>query len=179
MASESKPAAHVTLCHISDTYRKTHDPYPLNPYPRVRVQVSWGTGMGSPGKPQGYPCQSLIAAAVRAQGKIALCVASSGIASLLLEGGRTAHSTFKIPLQINDTSFCGISQQSHAYPLLCQTSIMIWDEVPMQHKYAVDAVERLGISWIITLHLVASLYCSVVILDKPFQLFLMDLDSRL
>ena len=48
----------------------------------------------------------------------------------------------------------------------------------MQHKYAVDAVERLGISWIITLHLVASLYCSVVILDglEPFQLFFKDLD---
>ena len=83
-----------------------------------------------------------IAAAVRAQGKIALCVASSGIASLLLEGGRTAHSTFKIPLQVNDTSFCSISRRHHAYPLLQQTSIIIWDEVPMQHKYAVDAVDR-------------------------------------
>ena len=50
-----------------------------------------------------------IAAAVRAQGKIALCVASSGIASLLLDGGCTAHSTFHIPLEINDTSFCNIS----------------------------------------------------------------------
>ena len=38
-----------------------------------------------------------ITAAVRSQGKIALCVASSGIASLLLEGGRTAHSTFNSP----------------------------------------------------------------------------------
>ena len=83
-----------------------------------------------------------IAAAVRAQGKIALCVASSGIASLLLEGGRTAHSTFKIPLQVNDTSFCSITRRSDAYPLLRETSIIIWDEVPMQHKYAVDAVNR-------------------------------------
>ena len=83
-----------------------------------------------------------IAAAVRAQGKIALCVASSGIASLLLEGGRTAHSTFKIPLQVNDTSFCNITRRSHAYLLLRETSIIIWDEVPMQHKYAVDAVNR-------------------------------------
>ena len=83
-----------------------------------------------------------IAAAVRAQGKITLCVASSGIASLLLEGGRTAHSTFKIPLQVDETSFCKISRRSHAYPLLRQTSIIIWDEVPMQHKYAVDAVNR-------------------------------------
>ena len=30
-----------------------------NPYPCVRVRVFWGTGAGSPGKPQGYPCQSL------------------------------------------------------------------------------------------------------------------------
>ena len=83
-----------------------------------------------------------IAAAVRAEGKIALCVASSGIASLLLEGGRTAHSTFKIPLQLNDTSTCSISRRSHAFPLLQQTSVIIWDEVPMQHKYAIDAVDR-------------------------------------
>ena len=50
-----------------------------------------------------------IAAAVRAQGKICLCVASSGIASLLLDGGRTAHSTFRIPLAVNETSTCSIT----------------------------------------------------------------------
>ena len=66
-----------------------------------------------------------IAAAVRAQGKIALCVASSGIALLLLEGGKTAHSTFKIPLQVNDTSFCNITWRSYAYPFLSETSIII------------------------------------------------------
>ena len=83
-----------------------------------------------------------IAAAVYAQGKIILCVASSGIASLLLEGGRKAHSTFKIPLQVNETSFCSISRCSHVYPLLHKTSLIIWDEVPMQHKHAVEAVNR-------------------------------------
>ena len=31
-----------------------------NPYPWWRVQVCWGKGMGSPGKPQGYLWQSLI-----------------------------------------------------------------------------------------------------------------------
>ncbi|KAG1488340.1 hypothetical protein G6F52_013961 [Rhizopus delemar] len=36
----------------------------------------------------------------RRQGKIVVCVASSGIASLLLPGGRTSHSRFKIPLNI-------------------------------------------------------------------------------
>ena len=107
-----------------------------------------------------------IAAAVRAQGKIALCVASSGIASLLLDGGRTAHSTFKIPLKVHDASFCTITQRSQAYPLLRDTSIIIWDEVPMQHKYAVEAVNRtiqdlLGNDSPFAGYL-------VVILDKPF-----------
>src|SRR5271154_3842682 len=67
-----------------------------------------------------------IAAAVRAQGKIALCVASSGIASLLLEGGRTAHSTFHIPLQVDETSMCRISKNSQLAEVIQQTSIIIW-----------------------------------------------------
>jgi hypothetical protein len=50
-----------------------------------------------------------IASAVCAKGKICLSVASSGIASLLLEGGRTAHSTFRIPLAVNDASTCNIT----------------------------------------------------------------------
>lgn len=36
--------------------------------------------------------------ALRAEGKIVLCVASTGIAALILPGGRTAHSMFKIPI---------------------------------------------------------------------------------
>jgi hypothetical protein len=83
-----------------------------------------------------------IAAAVRAQGKICLCVASSGIASLLLDGGRTAHSTFRIPLAVNETSTCNITRRSHLYSLLRDTSLIIWDEVPMQHKHAIEAVDR-------------------------------------
>lgn len=83
-----------------------------------------------------------IAAAVCAQGKVALCVASSGIATQLLDGGRTAHSTFKIPLQVDETTFCKIAQNSFLHELLKQVVIIIWDEAPMQHKYAVEAVDR-------------------------------------
>jgi PIF1-like helicase len=82
-----------------------------------------------------------IAAAVHAQGKIALCVASSGIASLLLDGGRTAHSMFKIPFELDEASTCNIIRGSHLHQLLEQTSIIIWDEVPMQHRYATDGVD--------------------------------------
>ncbi|KAF9218269.1 hypothetical protein BS17DRAFT_655803, partial [Gyrodon lividus] len=58
-----------------------------------------------------YLC-NLIAAAVCAQGKIVLCVASSGIASLLLSGGQTAHSRFKIPIPIHEASTCNIKKET-------------------------------------------------------------------
>ncbi|KAJ1275484.1 hypothetical protein BS78_05G139000 [Paspalum vaginatum] len=50
---------------------------------------------------------------VRSQGKIALVVASSGIASLLLPGGRTSHSRFKIPLDIAQNSVCNILSETN------------------------------------------------------------------
>jgi hypothetical protein len=46
-----------------------------------------------------YVCNA-IAAAVHADAKVALCVAPSAIAVLLLHGGRTAHSHLKIPIPI-------------------------------------------------------------------------------
>ncbi|KAG4043735.1 hypothetical protein PC123_g20794 [Phytophthora cactorum] len=66
-----------------------------------------------------------ILAKVRLSGKIALAVASSGIASLLLMGGRSAHSTFKIPLKLNDTSTCSIYKQSHLKGLIQKASLVI------------------------------------------------------
>ena len=52
------------------------------------------------------------------QGKIVLCVASSGIASLLLLGGRTSHSTFKIPIEIHESSMCTIPRNSDMAELI-------------------------------------------------------------
>ncbi|KAL3639082.1 hypothetical protein CASFOL_016989 [Castilleja foliolosa] len=42
----------------------------------------------------------------RSVGKIVLAVAASGIASLLLPAGRTAHSRFKIPIDLTEQSTC-------------------------------------------------------------------------
>ena len=75
-------------------------------------------------------------------GKIALAVESSGIAAELLEGGRTAHLCFKIPIPVNETSVCSISLQSSDANLLQETSLIIWDEV-MSHVHQVDCVDRL------------------------------------
>jgi hypothetical protein len=74
---------------------------------------------------------------------IVICVASSGIAALLLAGGRTAHSTFKIPINIHETSICSICKQSEYADMLCQAKLLIWDELPMQYKHCLEAVDRL------------------------------------
>ncbi|KAG5583393.1 hypothetical protein H5410_054020 [Solanum commersonii] len=51
-----------------------------------------------------------LSAAIRSKGDVVLTVASSGIASLLLPGGRTAHSRFVIPLNITEDSTCNLKQ---------------------------------------------------------------------
>lgn len=78
----------------------------------------------------------------RSHAKIVLCVASSGIASLLLSGGRTSHFRFKIPISINETSLCYIPKSGELASLLKQTTLIIWDEVPMQNKLCFEAVDR-------------------------------------
>ncbi|CAG8661536.1 18179_t:CDS:2 [Rhizophagus irregularis] len=73
-------------------------------------------------------------ATIRLHGDIAIAVASSGIAALLLSGGRTAHSRFKIPLKIDEFSTCNISRNSQLACLINAAKLFIWDEAPMMHK---------------------------------------------
>jgi len=46
---------------------------------------------------------NLLLAKLRVQKVISLAVASSGIAAILLQNGKTAHSTFKLPLDLRTT----------------------------------------------------------------------------
>ena len=50
-------------------------------------------------------------ASIRSKGDIAIACAFSGIAALLLEGGRTLHSRFKLPLEIHEGSVSNISRR--------------------------------------------------------------------
>jgi hypothetical protein len=70
-------------------------------------------------------------------------VASSGIAALLLDGGRTAHSHFKIPVQgLNSTSTCYISRDFELAALLEAAVVIVWDEVVMMHMHVFEAVNK-------------------------------------
>ncbi|MCH83073.1 ATP-dependent DNA helicase PIF1 [Trifolium medium] len=79
---------------------------------------------------------------LRSKGKIVVNVASSGIACILLPGGKTAHSQFGIPLVLTKESCCQIDKGSKKAQLLIMTNLIIWDEAPMINKWAFEAFER-------------------------------------
>ena len=73
---------------------------------------------------------------------IALACASYSIASLLLSNGHTAHSRFKIPLDWHASSTCNIKVNSHLGDVLKEAKLIIWDETPMTHRYAFEALDK-------------------------------------
>jgi len=73
---------------------------------------------------------------------IVICVTSYGIVALLLDVGQIAHSIFKLPIQINEGSICAIGKISNQEDLLRKTSLIIWDEIPMQHCHCPEVVDR-------------------------------------
>ncbi|PKC07689.1 hypothetical protein RhiirA5_376858 [Rhizophagus irregularis] len=86
-----------------------------NIYEAVMQAVALGDGcffIDGPGGTGKTFLYNTLLSTVRSSGEIAVAVASSGIAALLIIGGRTAHSRFKIPLKLNESSTCSISQGS-------------------------------------------------------------------
>jgi hypothetical protein len=97
-------------------------------------------GHGGTGKTFLY---KVICSRLRSEGTIVLCTASSGIAALLLPGGRTAHSMFKIPIDsLSPESVCCIPKNSMRADLMRAVKCIIWDEIVPQHRYAIEALDR-------------------------------------
>ena len=70
-------------------------------------------------------------------------LASTGIAAWNLEGGRTAHSMFKIPIDANADSTSDIRAQTSEAEVIRQARLIIWDEIFNVHQHTVMVVERL------------------------------------
>ncbi|XP_033131448.1 uncharacterized protein LOC103828425 [Brassica rapa] len=79
---------------------------------------------------------------LRSRKQIVLPVASSGIAALLLPNGRTAHSRFNIPLKLDEDKLCNIKPDTMMAELIEETDLIIWDEAPMTHKHAFEALDK-------------------------------------
>ncbi len=86
----------------------------------------------------------LLLAKIRQQSKIAIAVASSGIVATLLHGGRTAHSTLKLPLNLShyESPLCNISKGTEQAKVLQECELIVWDECTMSHRQALDALDR-------------------------------------
>ncbi len=110
-----------------------HDPRPVD-------KTFFVDGLGGAGKTFLYEC---LLSKVRSTSDIALSMASSGIAALLLEGGCTAHSRFKIPVAgLCGSSTCYVPLNSLQAALIRAARFIVWDEAPMAHKHVFEAVNR-------------------------------------
>ncbi|WZZ65641.1 hypothetical protein YC2023_077011 [Brassica napus] len=96
-------------------------------------------GAGGTGKTFLY--QTIISR-LRSRKQIVLPVASSGIAALLLPNGRTAHPRFNIPLKLDEDKLCNIKPGTMLAELIEETDLIIWDEAPMTHKHAFEALDK-------------------------------------
>ena len=116
-------------------------------FDQVMAKVQEGGGflfLDAPGGTGKTFLTNLILAKVRLQGHIALTVASSGIAATLLEGGKTAHSALKLPLDLAriQDPVCNISKGTGKSELLKRCKLIVWDEVTMSHKNAFNILDK-------------------------------------
>ncbi|XP_056695007.1 uncharacterized protein [Spinacia oleracea] len=82
-------------------------------------------------------------AEVRLMDKIVLATATSGIAAANIPSGRTAHSRFKIPIDIDASLACDIPKQGSLAALIQETTLIIWDEASMARKENVESLDLL------------------------------------
>ena len=78
----------------------------------------------------------------RDQRKFILCVASSGIAILLLIGSSTFHFTFKFLIKIYKSSLCAIPRNFNQAELIYIIHLVIWDKALLQYCHVYEAVDR-------------------------------------
>ncbi|KAL4583975.1 hypothetical protein LXL04_008563 [Taraxacum kok-saghyz] len=96
-------------------------------------------GPGGTGKTFLYKA---LLANIRSRGFIAIATATSGVAANNMPGGRTAHSRFKIPINLHNNSMCNIKKQSGTAQLLREAKVIIWDEASMAKRQAIEALDR-------------------------------------
>ncbi|XP_056854258.1 uncharacterized protein LOC108807656 [Raphanus sativus] len=129
---------HSDLPKMTDEQRKVYDEI-TDAVKEDKGGMFFVYGFGGTGKTFIW---RLLSAAIRSRGDIVLNVASSGIASLLLPGGRTAHSRFGIPLSPDEFSTCNMTHGTDQANLVKEASLIIWDEAPMMSKHCFESLDR-------------------------------------
>ncbi|CAL5413369.1 unnamed protein product [Camellia sinensis] len=94
-------------------------------------------GPGGTGKTFLYKA---LLAAIRSKNYIALATTTSRVATSILPRGRTAHSRFKIPIDVDTYKSCNIGKQTGLANLLRTAKLIIWDEAPMAKRQNIEAL---------------------------------------
>ncbi|XP_028055133.1 uncharacterized protein LOC114259319 [Camellia sinensis] len=84
-----------------------------------------------------------ILATIRTHNLIALATTTSRVTASLLLNGRTAHSRFKIPIDVESKICCNFSKQSSLAKPLKLTALIIWDEASMARRQSIKALDEL------------------------------------
>lgn len=81
---------------------------------------------------------------MRSNGDVVCVVGTTALSVIHYERGRTAHSTFGIPVQESDDGLQSrIDVRSRRAELLRQARLIIWEELPMAKKAVVECVDQL------------------------------------
>ena len=86
-------------------------------------------------------CENVLLSYCRANGKIALSAATSGIASTLLKNGQTAQGRFHLPILTTENCTWNVSAQSLDANLFRETQLIVWDEISMAHRHLIEALD--------------------------------------
>lgn len=143
---EEKNFDRKKLIEDHESYRATLHPeqkliyeYVITSLTRNEQVLAFVYGHGGTGKTFLW---TTIISALRSKGKIVLAVDASSVASLLLPCGRTAHSHFKIWLDLIDTSLCNINKNTQLAQLLIETTLIVWYEAPMNDRRCFESLDK-------------------------------------
>ena len=107
-------------------------------HPSEKPRAFFSDGPGGPGKTMVY---NTLIWYFQSLGHQVAPSAWTGIAATLLDGGRTCHNLFKLPVPITDTSVCQISPTSTHAAFLRSIKMFIIDEASMLPVHALRAID--------------------------------------
>jgi ATP-dependent DNA helicase PIF1 len=79
---------------------------------------------------------------LKSLGKEVIATASTGVASILLHEGRTAHSAFKVSIDVDKNSLPTIDPDSVLAKRIVKADVLIIDEISMLNKEVLHFIDR-------------------------------------
>ncbi|UYV64563.1 hypothetical protein LAZ67_3001189, partial [Cordylochernes scorpioides] len=106
----------------------------------MRPKCFFIDGPGGSGKTYLY---TTLMHSVRGMNQVVLPAATTGFAANLLQGGKTMHSLYGLPIPLNETSVSNIKMTTMAAGTLRKAKLLIIDECTMASNHALNTIDRL------------------------------------